>query len=335
MLKKPRIGNLYGLVSNIQKYTIHDGPGIRTEIFFTGCTLRCLWCSNPETISPRPRLGVYPDKCLTRDICGWCVKACPLDGAPLKFDGDGRLAAWHENERCNSEQCEMVKECENACPSRALRIWGERYTVPRLMKIIEEDRSFYDRTGGGVTLSGGDPLVQAEFAELLLTACKKAGIHTCVETALHVPWERAEPVLRLADLIITDVKHMNSARHREITGAGNELILANIRKLAELNKPVVARTPVVHGYNADEENLRATAEFLRDALGERLVQYQLLPYRKMGTEKYASLGEEYPMGDYVAPERDKWEPELLRLADVLTSECGVPAVAGSGKRLEL
>jgi pyruvate formate lyase activating enzyme len=177
--------------------------------------------------------------------------------------------------------------------------------------------------------------VQWEFAELLLSECRREGINTCVETALHVPWESAERVLRLADLVITDVKHMDSDKHRAITGAGNELILENIRKLAGLGVPVVARTPVVPGYNADDENMRRTGAFLRDALGDRIVQYQLLPYRKMGTEKYASLGEEYPLGDYVPPERSEWEDNILRLAEMLEREFGLPAVAGSGKKLTL
>jgi pyruvate formate lyase activating enzyme len=319
------------LVSNIQKYTIHDGPGIRTEVFFSGCTMRCIWCSNPETIEQRERLGFYPAKCITREKCGLCVKACPVPEKTLVFDDDGVLQRVKQ-----VAECDGCFKCAEVCPPRAIKVWGERYTVAELMKIIEEDRSFYERTGGGVTLSGGEVLAQADFAAELLTACKQAGINTCVETALNVPWSAAERVFRLSDMIITDVKHIDSEKHREITGAGNELILENIRKTAEFcaasGVPLVIRTPIVPDYNADDANIRATGEFLR-GLPVELAAYQLLPYRKMGTEKYDSLGDDYPMGDYAPPERADWEARLLELAELLRRDYGLPAVAGSAGKL--
>jgi len=206
-------------------------------------------------------------------------------------------------------------------------------TLDELMRIIEEDRSFYERSGGGVTLSGGEVMMQHEFAELLLKACKEAGIHTCLESALCCPTEHMESIYLYTDMVITDIKHMDAKKHLEYTGTGNEQILRNIRRTVELGKPLVIRTPVVMGYNDDEANIRATAEFIRDELGGRIVQYQLLPYRKMGTEKYDSLGWEYPMGDYAPPEREVWERELRRLADMLKSEYNLPAAAGSGQKL--
>jgi len=320
-----------GLVSNIQKYTIHDGPGIRTEIFFTGCTMRCIWCSNPETIEYRRRLGFYPSKCISRDKCGICAKHCPNPDEHIVFDDDGKV--FHVKQ---TAECADCFACAEACPPRAIKVWGEEYTVERLMDVIEQDRSFYERTGGGVTLSGGETLLQADFAEELLIACKAAGINTCVESALHVPWATAERVLKHADMIITDVKHMDTARHAEITGVGNELIHENIVKTAELcaanGVPLVVRTPIVPSYNADEENIRATGAFLA-SLPCKLAAYQLLPYRKMGTEKYDSLGDAYPLADYVPPERADWEANLLRLAEMLREEYGLPAVAGSAGKL--
>jgi pyruvate formate lyase activating enzyme len=329
MLHRNSSGVPCALVSSIQKYTIHDGPGIRTEIFFTGCTMRCLWCSNPETIAPKAQIGVYPDKCVSLEKCGACVKVCPQGGQPLGFkDGviqaDGMLDA-----------CTGCFRCTDTCPSRALKRWGELMTVEELMKVILEDRNLYRKSGGGVTLSGGEVLLQWEFAALLLEACKKAGINTCVETALNCPSEHMEAVYPFADLVITDIKHMDTTKHRACTGAGNELVLNNIRRTADLGKPLVIRTPVVPGYNNDEANIRATGAFIRDQLDGKIVQYQLLPYRKLGLEKYEALGMPYPMGEYDPPERSIRERELLRYADMLVSEYGIPAVAGTGKKLEL
>lgn len=318
------------LVSNIQRYTIHDGPGVRTELFFTGCTLRCLWCSNPEAIRPEVQLGAYPDKCLSLEKCGRCLKVCPENGAPLRFGDDGILKAVRE-----SNTCRTCLRCADECPSRAIRQWGEWMTVDDMLKAIEQDRSFYRRTGGGVTLSGGEVLLQWEAAALLLEACKKAGIHTCVETALNVPTAHMEAVYAFTDLVITDIKHMDTQKHRDFTGAGNERILENIRRTVELDKKLVIRTPVVPGYNGDEENIRAIGAFIRDALKGKIVQYQLLPYRRLGLEKYDALGITYPMGDYQPPERGAWEREIIRLAQMLCVEYGIPAVAGSGGKLQL
>ena len=315
----------YGIISNIQKYTIHDGPGIRTEVFFKGCNLRCPWCSNPEGLERTPELGFYPDKCRGEADCGWCRSACP---APPP-------AGQHVSARFDTDACRACLKCADACPAGAIRLWGKRWSVPELMAEIEKDRSFYEKSGGGVTLSGGEVLLQWEFAAALLRACKDAGIHTCVESALHVPWEHAEAVFDYTDLVITDIKHMDSLSHKAITGAGNERILDNILRVSALGKPLVIRTPVVPGYNGDEANIRATGAFLRDRLGGKILQYQLLPYRKMGTEKYASIRRPYPMEDYRVPERGEWEPTLRRYAALLREEYGLPAVAGSGAKLDL
>ena len=323
-----------GLISNIQRYTIHDGPGIRTEIFFVGCTLKCIWCSNPETILPRQRLGVFPAKCLSLSKCGYCTKVCPLTNNgtsmfPIAHDENGVLSSIRMQEKC----ADCLKCAE--CPSRAIKIWGEYMTQDELMDIIVDDRSFYRKTGGGVTLSGGEVMMQWEFALGLLKSCKNASINTCVETALHCQWEQANAVFEYTDLIITDIKHMDSQKHKDITGSGNELILDNIIKASKLGIKMVIRTPIVPGYNDDLDNIRETGTFIRDELGTSVIQYQLLPYKKIGTEKYASLGEPYPMGDYLPLERSIWENNIKELTKVLVSEYGVPAVAGSNQKLKI
>jgi len=328
MLYTTQSGEPCALVGNIQKYTIHDGPGIRTTVFFTGCTLRCLWCSNPETQEPGQRLGVYPGKCISRQKCGHCIDICPVkDEHAIAFDEDGVLKAVQM-----VTECENCFKCADTCPPRAIKLWGEKMTSGELMKVINEDRSFYRSTGGGVTLSGGEVMLQWEFAGMLLRACREESINTCVETSLHCPREHMEAVYRYTDLVITDIKHMDGAKHREYTGAGNETILGNIKRTVELGKKLVIRTPVVPGYNGDAENIRKTGEFIK-SLGGNILQYQLLPYRRLGTEKYDSLGIEYPMADYRQPERSEWERNLTSLANMLADEYGLPAVAGSGKKL--
>lgn len=320
-------GEPCGLITNIQGYTIHDGPGIRTELFFKGCPLHCPWCSNPEGLNPLPELGVYPAKCLGQDKCNYCVKDCPLGGSPIRFDADGILSAVDMETRCRD-----CLKCADSCPAGAIKIWGQKMTIPQIMKIVEGDRSFYERTGGGITISGGEVLVQWEFAALLLKACREAKIHTCVESALYAPREHLDAVLPYTDLFITDIKYADSTRHKEVTGVGNELILKNIQHVAQSGIPMVIRTPVVTGWNDDDENMFAIGEFVQN-LGSSVIQYQLLPYRKMGTEKYATLNLPYPMGDYEAPERSIWETNLLRLRDELKKRFDIPVVAGSSGKL--
>jgi pyruvate formate lyase activating enzyme len=317
----------YGLITSIQRYTIHDGPGIRTEIFFKGCPLRCLWCSNPEGLFPSRQIGVYPTKCIGNSKCSLCIKACP-DGenSPIKSCDD------HLFKVDATPECLDCFKCANECPSNAIMVWGKIYTIPELMTIILKDRNFYLKTGGGVTLSGGEVMLQWEFARLLLRECRDNSINTCVESSLHCSPENMEKVYEYADLIITDIKHMDTTKHREYTGVGNELILSNIKRTVELKKPLVIRIPVIPDHNNSEDNIRATAEFIKNELGNRIIQLQLLPYRKMGTEKYASLCIPYPMDNFVPPERAVWEKNLLELTEIL-KEYGIPAVAGSTAKM--
>ena len=372
MLCKTSSGEPCALVSNIQKYTIHDGPGIRTAVFFTGCTMRCLWCSNPETIEPRTRLGTYPAKCLTYDKCGFCVRSCPAtdgdsSGMLYKSETASEIASEIASETASGSasgsasnaanetasipakntqpiefgengalrsikmtaKCEGCLKCAGICPPRAIKAWGERMTLAELMKIIMEDIKYYERTGGGVTLSGGEVMLQWEFARSLLKACREASVNTCVETALNCPIGHMEAVYEYADLVIADIKHMDTDKHKEYTGAGNEQILANLKRTVELGKKLIVRTPVVPGYNGDEENIAKTGAFIRDELGGAVIQYQLLPYRKLGIEKYASLSLPYPLGDYQPPDRADWEPAIARLAAMLTEKYSIPATAGA------
>jgi pyruvate formate lyase activating enzyme len=225
----------------------------------------------------------------------------------------------------------MTVQAADLCPAGAKKLWGREYTVEALMEIIRKDKAYYDKTGGGVTLSGGEVTLQSDFAEALLKACKAEGINTCIETALATPWQNIENLLPYTDLIITDIKHMDTKKHKKATGAGNEQILENIIKTVT-NSPVpnvTLRTPIVIGYNDDQKNIEATAEYIIKELKNKIQKYQLLPLRKMGTEKYASLGIPYPMEDYEFPEREVWETRLKEIANLLKTTYKINATPGT------
>lgn len=319
---------LMGTVFNIQKFTIHDGPGIRTEVFFKGCPLSCKWCSNPESIRPELEVGVYSNRCIGVDHCGYCLTACELSQGKILVIENNKVTG------INREKCTKCNKCVEACPSNALMNWGKKMTVPDVMKVILSDREYYKKSGGGVTLSGGEVLVQWEFAQELLKECKKERLHTCIESTLHYRTNVLDQIYPYVDLVITDIKHMNAAQHKELTGVSNKLILNNIKRTVELNMPLVIRIPVVPNHNNDENNIRATAEFITKELGNQVKQVQLMPYLPMGTEKYKSLGINYPMSDFKHVERSDWEENILHLVKLMKSY-GVPAVAGTTTKIEL
>ena len=308
-----------GCVFNIQRYTVHDGPGIRTEIFLKGCTQHCLWCSNPESLRAAPEVGLRPNRCLGSDKCGLCLEACPREA--LVFSG-GVVAG------IDRAVCSACRACVEACPAEAIITWGAWMSLEEVMQVIRRDVPFYERSGGGVTVSGGEPLLQWRFTRELLRLCRRERLHTCLETAMHVQPRILEEVAPQADLIICDIKHMDPERHRHCTGVGNERILENIRSTARSGKPMVIRVPVIPGYNDDEANLVATARFVAAELNACVRQVQLLRYRKLGVEKYASLGLDYPLAELETPAVGQAEQRIRELAQLMRAE-GVPAVAGT------
>lgn len=309
-----------GNVINIQKYTVHDGPGIRTEVFLKGCPLRCLWCSNPESMKAQPEVGVNGGQCIGIDKCGWCIEACK-QGA-LLVNQDNKVVA------IDRTRCINCCACAKACCNDTLHLYGKSYTVDEIMDIIEDDRKFYDRTGGGVTFSGGDALVQWEFVKEVFKRCKKKGIHTCLESELHCKREVIDEILPVTDMIISDIKHMDTKKHKEYTGVGNETILENLRYLSTKNVPIVLRIPVIPGHNDSEENLRATGEFILNDMKNQVRQLQLLPYRPMGIEKYDSLSMPYPMRGIEMPDSSVYVPKIKKIAEDLQA-MGVAARPGT------
>ncbi len=319
------MSDIKGIIFNVQPFTVHDGPGIRTELFMKGCTLKCRWCSNPEGLSPKPEPGLYPDKCIGFSKCGVCEKSC-VNGVAYSVYEDKLVAI-------DRAKCRGCLACAEACPSGGIKVWGKAYTPEEAFALVKKDKKYYDESGGGVTVSGGEALMQADFVAELFRLCRAEGIGTCLESALNVPVSELEKLLPLTDFWITDIKCMDSAIHKQNTGTGNERILENIRFLVSRGAKPVIRIPIIETFNATEENIRATGEFIKNELGGNILQLQLLPYRKLGLEKYSSLNLSYPMGDFKAPEREVWEEKLLRFRDILRG-MGLPAEAGSGNAIK-
>ena len=323
-MTQPFDSDTTGTVFNIQRFSVHDGPGIRTVVFIKGCSLRCAWCSNPESMSRHRQIGLYPDRCIGTDKCTAC-----LDVAP---DKTAIIVKGRQVVGLDIRHPEKYLVCAEACPTGALKAWGRKTTVGEVMQEVIADSAFYDESGGGLTLSGGEALTQIRFAVELLKAARSNSIGTCVETALNFKSSVIDQVLPLVDLFLCDLKHMDSGAHKRFTGAPNEQILENLERVVASGTPVVIRIPVVPGHNGTEENLRATAKYLAGELSGRVNQVQLLPFRKLGVEKYASLGIPYPMEDFEAPPREAWEQNIRQFAAMMSSY-GLNAVAGSGGRI--
>lgn len=270
-----------GLISNIERFAIHDGPGIRTLVFMKGCPLRCRWCSSPQTWNHRPEILHDAQKCLG---CGTCIDSCPA--SVFSLSGEESLLI-------DRERCDGCGECSRVCPNGALEYIGRYVSAEELLQEVIKDSAFYRRSGGGVTVGGGEPTLQIEFLTEFFKLCRQRGIHTSIETCGYFRWERFVHVLPYLSLIHMDLKHMDDDRHRELTGVSNRPIVENAIRIAE-RKPLIFRVPVVPGCNDDEDNIKATAKFAA-SLGPNLLRIDLLPYHKMGSQTYSRLGLTYTL----------------------------------------
>lgn len=265
-----------GAVFNIQGYSIHDGPGIRTTVFLKGCPLTCSWCQNPESQLRRPEILFDASLCKG---CGQCAAACP-DGAIKIVNGKART----DRGRCHGQGA-----CVAACPNGARTLSGQRMTAAEIFRELAGDALFYQRSDGGITLSGGEPLAQPELAAELLRMCQQAGFHTALDTCGYARWELARSVLRHADLVLYDFKHMDAIEHKRLTGVSNELILDNARRTHhELGVELRARIPVIPGHNDGAANMEATARFIAEELSPS-IQVHLNPYHPLGLAKHQRL----------------------------------------------
>jgi len=296
-----------GLIFNIQKFSLHDGSGIRTLVFLQGCPLACSWCSNPEGQARLPVLAFDANKCIGTSECDLCV---PLCGAgAIAHGGDGKV-------QIDRVLCNDCGECVDACPSRALELLGKSMSVEEVLDTVEEDSSFYVRSGGGLTLSGGEPLSQAAFAVELLQAARSRGIGTALETSGHCRWEDLQEACGHVDQVFYDIKSADSARHEAHAKVGNGLILRNLRKLCEHfpDLPVVVRTPIIPGFNDSPGDVGAIARLVNDLPGSP--RHELLPYHGFGEPKYRRLGKEYPLCDLEPPTEER----MARLREVAVAE---------------
>jgi len=283
-----------GAIFNIQKYSVHDGPGIRTIVFLKGCPMVCQWCSNPESQSIRPQPAYNQGRCLGTDKCDRCITACP----------SGAIAKGPDNTlTLNREPCRTCEtlDCGKVCPSQGILIYGENKSVQEILDSVEQDSIFYARSGGGMTLSGGEPLMQPEFALALLREARKRRLKTAIETCGHISWEALREAAPLLNSVLYDLKTMDTLRHKEKTGAGNERILENLKKLLTEfpDLPVLVRTPVIPGFNNTEQEAEAIGRFLK---GYANVTFEALPYHRLGTQKYIFLGMDYQLGNVTLPD---------------------------------
>jgi pyruvate formate lyase activating enzyme len=273
---------LNGLVFNIQRYSIHDGPGIRTVVFLKGCPLECLWCCNPESQSFKPELQFFAATCTH---CGLCIQACPEDA----LNPDPWLKTGKKIDR---SKCTACGECTQVCPSGSLKIYGQEMSVEAVVEEVLRDPSYYRRSGGGVTLSGGEPMGQPDFARQVLQACYEHNVHTAIETTGVVAWPLYEAILPYTDLFLYDMKHMDSQVHRQLTRVPNERIVDNARRLSAAGARIILRIPLIPGLNTQPENLERTADLAAE-LG--VLEVHLMTFHQMGKDKYIRLERDYQL----------------------------------------
>jgi pyruvate formate lyase activating enzyme len=270
------------LVLSITRMTIHNGPGIRTLILFKGCPLHCLWCSTPEAQKDEAEIAFHPDRC---NHCKQCVLVCPANAINLTG----------ETVSINRTVCVNCGQCVRVCYTEAIKLLGQEMTIEELLTEIKKDAVIYKHSHGGVTISGGEPLLNPKFTQGLLRVLKKESISAGVDTCGHVPWADIEKVLPYVDFFLWDIKHMDSEEHRKFTGVSNNLILSNVLSVSKRNIPLYIRVPVIPGYNDSEENIKAICEFVRGLTS--VVSIDLLPLHHLGKARYNSLNLTYPIAD--------------------------------------
>lgn len=290
----------YGTILNIQKYSIHDGPGIRTTVFLKGCSLRCWWCHNPESINIKPEIIFWQDKCIA---CRDCKKTCEKDAIAFTDKGLNR----------SIKRCNLCGKCTDICPSEALEYIGTKMTIKEVMIEIEKDKVFYEESGGGVTFSGGEPLLQIDFLDNILTFLKEKDTHITIDTSGHVAWKNIDRIKDRVDLFLYDIKHMNDEEHKKLTGVSNKQILSNLKRLTLSGSNIWVRIPIIPGMNDNDTNILEICDYL---LSINLMHVYLLPYHNIATHKYERLDMVYKLPDTLPPK----EEDIKRIYNIFRDQ---------------
>jgi len=281
-----------GTIFDIKRFAVHDGPGIRTTVFFKGCPLRCIWCHNPESRKIERQIVFFQNKCIG---CGECFKRCP----------SGAVEATPDGRKYHRDKCTLCGTCVEYCYAEATVMQGKIASVEEVVEEVKKDMPFYENSGGGVTLSGGEPTMQSDFCIALLQECKKAGLHIALDTSGYVKLETLKEILKYVDLVLYDIKHMDPRKHKEYTGVSNELILSNLVELDKLDIPIEIRMPTIPGLNDSGENLSAMSQFLSKL--KNVERIRLLPYHRLGEGKYERLDMEYTLKGLEPPNKARME----------------------------
>lgn len=310
------------LITDIQKFAVNDGPGFRTLVFLKGCPLQCRWCHNPETLAPYPELYWKRRMCVQ---CGACLESCSRDAInpPISpEESQGEDSPYHKIIR---NRCNLCMECVDACSYGALEIVGKPMMIEEILDEVESDRPFYDNSGGGMTLSGGEPTAHIEFAGTLLKGARKRGLHNCLDTSGFCNWEVLNGLIENVDVVLYDLKHTDPVKHKEWTDVDNTLILKNLQLLSETGMEIWVRIPVVPGFNDSMEDHNRAADFLANLPG-KLLRVDLLPYHNWCQDKYGWLGIDWDLKVIEAT-----EPYLLEVPLEIYKEKGLNVtIGGSG-----
>jgi pyruvate formate lyase activating enzyme len=292
--------SIKGLVFNIGRGSADDGPGLRTTVFMKGCPLKCIWCHSPESQRGEPELGFFFGRCIK---CGTCFKTCE-QGALVSCD----------NKRIQWEKCNNCLRCAHVCPSKALKVIGDWFTVAEIMDVIKRDIRFYKTSRGGVTFSGGEPLAQPAFLQACLMQCRKLGLHTAVDTCGFANWSVFKEILQYVNLFLYDIKLMDPQKHKDHTGFDNKLILNNLNNIRQHGKPVWIRVPLIPGYTDSEENISEIVKFIGELKNEERIT--LLPYNPVAGAKYQMVGRQYVLDDLNSQSQDR----LAKLTKLLNNK---------------